>query len=287
MNYMYNRILDIPKTLCVISDSWHKAERKLRNDIKNNYPDISEECITQLFHRRFAKELRLRNDENTISTAFLNDLKEHFPFLRNRHEVLKRFDGLIAEVTLHNRRIEGKTGGDFGFAINRPIVKFYRSELATHLKLCDYQRGILCQAKLKKPDGKWGHFSRNQKKYLPERLNYLTLLLYSYKNKTRDILKPFQWQRCDLTSLSFEQVASWLKDSSFPSLENSDDIIKKLGNGIIGTDDENILREIISPAKNPSIILRIYWPDDKHPGAEVSIMRRQEVKSRVFQKIRS
>lgn len=283
MSYIYSKILDIPKTLCVISESWNKAEKKLRNDIKNSYPDINEECITQLFYRRFAKELRLRNDENAVAKAFLDDLKEHFSFLRYRDEILKKFDGLIADVTLHNRRIEGKTGGDFGFVIIRPQIEYNYSDL----KPSKHQQGILCQAKIKRPDGRWGTFSKYQNKYLPERLRYLVLLLYSYEDKDRSILKSFQWQRCDLPTLSFKQIKDWFRKGSFPALENSNEIIKKLGDGIIGTDDENILKEIISPANNPSLIVKIYWPDDKHPGSEVSIMRRQEVKSRVFQKVRS
>lgn len=286
MSYFTSRILRIPETLCIISECWSKAEENLRDDIRENYPDIDEECITQLFHRKFVKELRLKSEENAIAKAFLNDLKKHFPLLQHRIEILKKFDGLIADVTLHNRRTEGKTGGDFGFEIIRPQVKYCSSEIKNSLKISDYPRGILCQAKLKKANGKWGVFTRKQKSVLPERLKYVTLLLYRYEDNEGHFLKPFKWQRCDFPSLSFEQIKEWLKKDSFPSLEDSGGIIKQLGNRDIGTDDANELKEIISPKNNRSLIVRIYWPDDKHPGSEVLITRRTQIKPQVSATVR-
>jgi len=197
MRYFTSSILTIPQTLCIISKCWSKAEENFRDDIRENYPNIDEECITQLFHRRFAKELKLKSEENVIAKAFLNDLKKHFPSLQHRIEILKKFDGLNAEVTLHNRRAEGKTGGDFGFEIIRPQVKHYSSEIKDSLKVSNYPRGILCQAKLKKANGKWSNFTKNQRSVLPERLRYLSLLLYRYEDEEGYILKPFKWQRCD------------------------------------------------------------------------------------------
>ena len=281
MSYFASKILNIPETLCIISECWSKAEENLRNDIRDNYPDIDEECITQLFHRQFSKELRLKSKENAIAKAFLDDLKQHFPFLKSRIEVLKIFQGLVADVTLHNRRTEGKTGGDFGFVIKRPQVKYYCSAIKTSLKISDYPRGILCQAKLKTANGKWGAFTKKQRSGLPGRLQYIALLLYSYEDDERHFLHPFKWQRCDFPSLSFEQIKEWLKKDSFPSLEDSGGIIKQLGNRDIGTDDANELKEIISPKNNRSLIVRIYWPDDKHPGSEVLITRRTQIKPQV------
>lgn len=289
MSYFNSKILNIPKTLCIISECWNKAEENLRNDIRDYNPDIDEEGITLFFHSQMSKELKLKSEENAIATAFLDDLKQHFPFLRYRTAILKEYDGLIADITLHNRTTEGRTGGDFGFVIIRPQLELYRSEPKPSLKPPrDYQRGILCQAKLKQRNGKWRTpiFGKNQERFLPERLKYLALLLYSYKDNKRHILHPFRWQRCDIPSLSFEQIKEWFKNDSFPSLEKSDSIIKELGNGDIGTDDADELKEIISPNNNRSLIIRIYWPDDKGPGSEVSLTRSTQVKSQVSAAVR-
>lgn len=289
MSCMTSKILNMSKTICIISECWNKAEENLRNDIRDNNSDIDEEGITLFFYRQLRKELNQKNAENTIATAFLDDLKE-LHFLGYRTDDLKKYDGLIADITLHNRTTEGKTGGDFGFVIIRPKLQLYsHTSKSSLLNLSDYQRGILCQAKLKKRNGKWNTpiFKGAQVSVLPRRLKYLSLLLYSYEDNERRLLQPFKWQRCDFPSLSLDQIKEWFKKDSFPFLERSDSIIKQLGNGDIGTTVPDELKEIISPNNNRSLIIRIYWPDDKHPGSEVSIMRRQEVKSRVFQKIRS
>lgn len=289
MSYIPSRILSIPKTLCIISECWNKAEENLRNDIRNYNPDIDEEGITLFFHSQMSKALKLKSEENAIATAFLDDLKQQLSFLRYRTAILKEYDGLVADITLHNRSTEGGTGGDFGLVIIRPQLELYHSESKTSLKpLRDYQRGILCQAKLKQRNGKWHTpiFGKNQERFLPERLKYLSLLLYSYKDNKRHLLQPFRWQRCDIPSLSFEQIKEWFKKDRFPSLQTSDNILEQLGKGEIGTGDENDLRKFISPPQNRSLIIRIYWPDDKHPGSQVLFTRSTQVKSQVSAAVR-
>ena len=110
----------------------------------------------------------------------------------------------------------------------------------TSLKTSYYQRGILCQAKLKRANGRWNTFGKKQNSILPERLKYLALLLYRYEDAERHFLQPFKWQRCDVPSLFFDQIKEWFKKDSFPSLEKSDSIIKELGNGdIVAMDREH------------------------------------------------
>lgn len=289
MSYINSKILSIPKTLCIISECWNKAEENLRNDIRDYNPDIDEEAITHFFHSQMSKELKLKSDENAIATAFLDDLIKHFHFFRYRTDILKKYDGLIADITLHNRTTEGRTGGDFGFVLIRPQLQLCSSlSKDRFLKLTDYQRGILCQAKLKKRNGRWGTriFTPKQESVLPERLRFSAILLYSYKDDERHLLQPFKWQRCDFPSLSFYDVKEWFKKDSFPSLQTSDNILEQLGKGEIGTGDKNNLRKFISPPKNRSLIIRIYWPDDKHPGSQVMITRRTQVKSQVSAAVR-
>jgi hypothetical protein len=59
----------------------------------------------------------------------------------------------------------------------------------------------LCQAKLKNKEGKWGKFSDNQKKVLPDRMDFAALVLYSYADENRTELNPIDWKVCkDLVS---------------------------------------------------------------------------------------
>jgi hypothetical protein len=182
--------------------------------------------------------------------------------------------GLIADVTLHRRATEKVTGGDIGFMILRPQIE----DQDKKLKIDDYRRGILCQAKLKRSSGKWGSFTQKQKKVLPERLPYLGLLLY--KDEERRQLSQFQWQLCDSAS-SIDEVSKWLRRASFPSLITSDFLIQGVGNGQIGTDNDQVLDEIVSPVGNQALIIRIYWPTDSHPGSEVYVRLRHHQQQKI------
>ena len=155
------------------------AEKSLQTDIYNCYPDVGEEFITQFFHSKFATALMVASEAGLIQNSFLADLNKAFP--NHYSEVGQIAEGLIAEVTLHKRITESITGGDIGLIIIRPQV----SEQGDYFKISDYRRGILCQAKLKRASGKWGSFTKKQINILPERLQYLALLLYSYEDDRR------------------------------------------------------------------------------------------------------
>ena len=272
----YN-IIRITNTLRVVSECWVTAEENLQADIKNNYPEADEEFITKLFHGKFNETLKLASESHSIAQAFLIDLNIAFPLLQGAPELRKVAQGLVANVTLHKRQTERLTGGDLGFQIMRPQIKY--GNVRNLLKVSDYRRGILCQAKLRKGNGKWGAFTKRQKEILPEKLYYLSLLLYSFEDDERRIFQRFRWQLCK--SASFEDVVNWLRRDTFPSIVNSADIIHGIGNGHIGTDDIKILDEVISPRKNPSIIINITWPDGSHPGSEVRIHSSQEIEQKV------
>lgn len=262
--------MKIPRTLKVVSDCWHNAEKSLQADIREDYPGVNEEFITQMFHGKFAKALKTASSSHLIERAFLDDLVNSFPDLRSGRELSKIAHGLIANVTLHKRNTETVTGGDLGFVIIRPQIE----DSGNTLKISNYRRGILCQAKIKRANGEWGNFSRQQYKILPERLQYFALLLYSYVDEYRRILKHFQWQLCNSAS-SIKEVAKWLRRESFPSLINSDTVIKDVGNGMIGTENENILDAVVVPVGNPTLVITIGWPDNDHPGSGISIYSRQ------------
>lgn len=271
----YGNILKIDHTLEVISECWTMAESNLQGDIKVYSPGAGEEEITQAFHRKFAKTLDSASKNHCIERAFLSDLNRSFPELPDTHDLTRIAQGLVADVTLHEGSTEWKTGGDLGFMIIRPQIQ--RSH--DSLQISDYRCGILVQAKLKDANRKWGTFTPKQKKFLPQRLQYSALLLYSYKDEARCILQVFRWQLCRCAS--FEEVEDWRRTDSFPCPVKSDFVIRGVGNGTIGTDDDRVIDEIISPKGNRALVISIHWPDGGHPGSQVRVYSSKQDKQKV------
>jgi hypothetical protein len=152
-----HNILRIPHTLQIVSDCWERAERNLRHSIRKYKPGAHEEAITETFHSEFAETLTEASKKLRVSKAFHADLIKAFPQFASCSELHGIATGLIADVTLHERKTEGETGGDLGFMILRPQVEGHGRKL----NIGSYRRGILSQAKLKRSDGKWGSFTDN------------------------------------------------------------------------------------------------------------------------------
>jgi len=272
-------ILPIPLTLGVVVECWDKAESGLRKSIKQKHQDADEEFITRLFLDEFRYKLHKASADKRIGQAFLKDLQQAFPALAYTHEIAIVSEDLIADVSLHRRSVETLTGGDFGLTITRPQVSLsgfpgyslsYNDSEYIHCQIgvSEYQRGLLCQAKLKGRDGRW-RMTRNQKSLLPDRINYFGLLLYQYSDKERYKLSHLSWQLCQ--NETAETVANWLKSRQFPSISSSAEIITQLGNARIGTDNPDVLREVIRPTGKPYIAITISWPVDKRPPDSVSV----------------
>jgi hypothetical protein len=266
------KIAKITRTLQIVSNCWLRAEERLRDDPGNNYASSNEELITQVFHAKLAAELREASEKRLISEAFLADLTAEFHELAGKPELHRVAKGLVADVTLHERETEKNTGGDLGLLIIRPQAQFS----AGWISVKDYRRGLLCQAKLKKASGKWGGFTKRQKVVLPQRLSYLALLLYRYKDGVQRILDAFGWQLCN--SVEFSEVERWLKNGTFPSQVGSAEIIQYLGNGDIGTDNDKTIDEEICPAKNPSLVIKIHWPRGNPPSERIELSLKHELK---------
>ena len=215
-------------TLEVISDAWIVAEDSLRIVIDEHSPDANEEEITTLFQQELSKALKTASYNRKIERAYAKDLSVSFPRLSTEPDFESIAQGLIAEITFHDRSTEAKTGGDFGIVIEYPRFLYTRKGLEA-----DGSRyGVLIQAKLKNVAGKWGRFTKRQQELLPNRLLYLVLLLYDYEDLSRRVLQRFKWQDCQ--SATFAQVENWLEDGNFPTLMNSDEVIKRLGSGTLG-----------------------------------------------------
>lgn len=121
-------------------------------------------------------------------------------------------------------------------------------------------------------------------KVLPDTLQYLALVLYSYEDLERNFLNPFKWQLCQSTEI--KDVQGWLKSNTFPELNSSDLILEQLGRGAIGTDDDDTINKLICPAMNPVLTISVTWPDDRPggPSSEVQIYTKQVKK--IHNKIR-
>jgi hypothetical protein len=236
------------------------AESDLQDEILDVDPYAGEEFITERFCGVLKGHLKEASSTQRIELAFLNDLSTAFQYVDASHVLSRLADGLGARIGRHGRHIEARTGGDLGFAIIRPDIDSNFSRLTPHV----YRRGLLAQAKLRtRETGKWGTLTSNQKRILPQRLEYLALLLYSYKDNVPGALDAFRWQTC--SGFRLTQVSKWLSENKFPTLQRSDVIIKALGNARIGTDDQKTIDEVILPEGQPAIVLEITWPGRRPP----------------------
>ena len=273
-----NKILQIENTLKVICDCWDESEKTLQLTIEDQFPGKGEVFITEYFHGLFKKSLDDASKEKRIENAFIQDLKVASPYSYEWLNTSRRIaNGLIAEVTLHSPTTETKTGGDLGLVISRPQLSLQNTYSPdTELFVAkDYRWGLLTQAKLRNERAKWGEFTDTQKEKLPNHLNYLALLLYRYKDQNRRSFEKFKWQLC--AGIPFSIIEEWLKTDTMPNLIDSYQILNKLGTGEIGTDDEHIIKDVICPLENQTLIIHIHWPNGDPPMSRVRVHTKHEM----------
>lgn len=266
--------MPIPEITRTIVNCWMSAEVETRRLLSERHPDKDEEFITDFFHGELRNAVKKANSSKYIKDAFLRDLGDQFSDIRNSFELEEIAKGITATVTKHSREVEGsKTGGDIGITIIRPSViadSFDPSLL--HIEY--YQRGLLCQAKIKRRPTKsrkrsyWDTIKGNQMNILSNHLDYLSLLLYEYNDVQRQNLRPFGWQLC--IGYNLDEINTWFSKKEFPNRIDSEKIISKLGNDLIGTDDIDIIKQFINPKVRPSLIFRIGWPK---PPEKVRVTR--------------
>jgi len=259
------KVLQLPRTFSVVADCWTNAESDVRHQIRLNHPAALEEVITERFYGLFADRLRNANDSKSISRSFLRDLQVGIPELRDRAPAIAR--GIAVDLTLHGRTSERKSGGDLGFLILRPHVSLQERVV----RVRDYKRGLLCQAK-RKIGRRFGSLTRSQRNVLPDRLQYLAMLGYEFRDRDGFDLEPFKWQTCQ--DASVQEIVGWLARGKFPAPIGSADLIAALAVGRLGTDDENTIRTAISPVGNRVLELRIHWPDGRPPDTRVQVVVR-------------
>lgn len=268
--------MPIPAVTRLIVDCWVKAEEKMLVLIEKKYWDGNEEFITELFHGELRESLEEVSKKKEFENAFLSDIKAQFEkwgYGINFSEIKKFADGIEARNIRHTRYIEGKTGGDFGLLVTRPSVTYepsisnfntFNSNIKKIQIDAEYRCGLLCQAKLKNQRNKWGTLTTKQKKVLPERIDYLSLVLYEYLDEDRRNLDSFHWQLCK-EAKKIENIQDWLKLGNFPNKVISAEIIKDLCNGKIGTDNSEFIDNYISPEVKKSFEIKIGWPPGQQP----------------------
>ena len=262
--------LKIPQTLKFLCKSWQLAEKNLQKYFDNYAPNKNEEFITEMFHAEFSRVLDKASKRGDVEKYFLEDLQSQADFAQFECSPDKIVDGLIAEVVLHKRTTEEITGGDFGIIINRP--KF--TDEGSYIRIGTYRCGLLCQAKKQDDHGHYGQLTPNQQEVLQDKTQYLYLLLYSYGDKFRRKLNPFQWQGCSKHSIP--DILNWLKNNMFPSLVDSSAVVQALGNAEIGTDDVGFIEDFIDKPNNTRLEIHIRWKDDKGPSSSVLVKSSQE-----------
>ncbi len=256
----------------LIADCWLRAEQALRDAIKLEYPDRDEDVVTDLFCGKLDSECKRVSAAGEVERAFLEDLRYSLPRVPNL-DLSKIARGLIAAVHFHPREHERKTGGDFGVVLIRPDVRYSRFSQFELTIDENHQRGLLCQAKIFRRTSTWGRLSSSQRKVLKEKLDYLALVLYRYLDQDgeRRDLAPFQWQLTRNSSLN--EVAGWLASDTFPNLWKSTDVLRALGQGEIGTDDNDVIAKYIACKVRSSLTIKLGWRDGRGPGTTVHLRR--------------
>lgn len=270
------KLLPLLNTQNLIARCWNDAEERVRKLINKKYWGGGEEFITELFHGELRSVLDEVNKRREVEEAFLQDVLGYIPELSNLsiweepsglQAITKAAKGIEVTSIRHTKYFEGrKSGGDFGLLISRPKIRIERElDFFSEIKKVklefqeNYRNGILCQAKLKRD--KWRSLTKPQQRLFSDKVDYLALLLYEYadtKDKCFRDLDPFYWQPC--RGMKIEDILGFLRNNYFPSKISSGEVIKGLFEGVIGTDDAEVIENIISPKNKDFLVIELGWP---------------------------
>jgi len=227
-----------------------------------------------MFRGNLRRAVNEASASRKFERAFANDVSRALPQLGTGASGLAQ--GLVASVNFHNRKHENeKTAADIGIVICRPEVSTFPSieGEASHWRISkDQRRGLLAQAKVGSLTGvrmsrtKWGRLKPSQNTIIPERIKYFCMLLYRYTDPARHVLGPFEWQLCNKHNV--DDVAKWLKTDKFPEKLSSEQILRKLSLGQIGTANQKVIESIIDAQKTGYMEIRIYWKDGMGPPSQ-------------------
>ena len=260
--------------LCLLMQKcFMEAEQALIEIVKEKFHALNEEMLTHLFWCELKVAVTKRNNEKEAwSHTLVLDLAEFFRMSLDGYVDLQQdVGGLFCEVQLHNHYREGMTGGDFGLFTSLP-------EIASHWSRTDEcripirDRALLVQAKLRQADGKYGGLSCKQKEHLLAGEKFSAFVLYGYNDDDKNELAPFQWQPCKGAKL--EDMEGWLKNAKPPDPLKISEMIRRIYNKELGTDDTATIRDRIKGTGDvrPRFEITLTWP--KRPNEPDGILIR-------------
>lgn len=247
-------------TLNLIKKCWTTAEQRVRELISSKYHAHDEVFITRLLIGEVNDEFDNINDNGTFEETFKRDLADVYCDPKLLDEVSRLSKGIIARIVYHEPQMEKISGADFGLVLIKPIFELSRDN---RLLYTIHRRGLLCQAKRQKENGKMGKLTSRQIDVIPEHLRYFTILLYKYSDKDRHDLLPFTWWNDRFPDI--DEIIGLLNDPTGEDTISSCDLIQLLGDGHIGTDDKDIINESICFEEMPYISVEITWRDGFPP----------------------
>jgi hypothetical protein len=268
---MLGKNVHIDETLKALCEALELAEVSARDHIKHYYNNANEEFVTWILYGHINDSFRTASRERSIEQAFIRDLQaaigcESLSYSSSNLEIQQVADGLIVDIVLHNRRQEGTTGGDFGVVIVHPTISHNGDYLEIKKGMSS---GLLCQAKMKDKNGKWGKFTKKQKTVLPGNMDFLALVFYSYRDSERCELNPILWKLCQ--GLSMDVLKTCLENDEIDNSLTMPGIVTSLGRKEIGTDNQELIGRCVSPDKRQYFEIRIHWPHDENPTIPVKI----------------
>jgi len=257
-----NISMKLPQTLSLISKCWLNAEQRVCKLISTKYHAHNEVTITHLLYGEVKEEFDKINENGTFARVFSKDLFAQFKDRKLADEVSRLSKGIIARISYHEPQMEIISGADFGLAVVRPFFEKIRED---RLKYTMQRQGLLCQAKRQQFNGKLGQLTLHQMEVIPKHIAYFALLLYLYRysDRERKNLLPFAWwheSTCDI-----DDIIDFLNNFDAEETVSSVDLIHSLGEGNIGTDDQDIINSIICPEELPYILVEITWRDGFPP----------------------
>jgi hypothetical protein len=271
--------VNLNRTVAAVADAWTSAENSLIEQVELKNFDLDEDTLTTLFSRELIRQIDQDNKLKVFERAFVADLTGHLGHGADVKVVRQFAAGVIAAISTHPRKVERRTGGDFGISIGRPQINYEMRQERLTVGENEDRRGVVCQAKVRRRSGKWGSFTSNQKTILPAKLDHLALCLYDYADGGRKKLMPFSWQVC--RGFPFEDVESWLSTDSMPVPITSGELIGRLGRGIIGVSDQTLIRREVNPDESdaeaaallPNMELKITWRNGRPPDPIYATVR--------------
>lgn len=114
---------------------------------------------------------------------------------------------------------------------------------------------------------------KNQRTALSNRLDFTSLVLYSFLDGERSDLDSIAWKSCRGMSLS--EIDVLFKEGPNEKLETTGQIVTSLGRKEIGTTDQNLIESVISPSVRQHLEIKLYWPKDpRDKGLKQSVKLR-------------